>query len=242
MAISEKQLEANRRNALKSTGPRTRRGKDRSRENAVKHGLSSDTLVFKAIRHEDPERFLGMRNDTIESWRPVGAKELQICEMIANAFVRIQRAENFESSFFTGAIQFAERSHRDPNAKKNDDLGCGIVLGKAEHELSWENIDRCRRHAWLDYNRAVTLLEKMQKQRIELAQLQQEEDDEVEQQPEPAPAPGAESVEPAEAKEAKPEMGSFRNALPESRVRCENTAIEPAKPIDVFADDLPKAA
>src|SRR4051794_19706233 len=142
MAVSEKQLEANRRNALKSTGPRTQRGKDRSRENALKHGLSADTLVYRAIRHEDPERFRSMRNDTIHSWKPVGAREVQICEMIANAFCRIQRAENFESSFFTGAMKQAERKHREPSLKKNDELGCGIVLGKAEHELSWENSDR----------------------------------------------------------------------------------------------------
>jgi hypothetical protein len=42
---SRRQITANRRNARKSTGPRTSAGKLRSRRNALKHGLTAETVV-----------------------------------------------------------------------------------------------------------------------------------------------------------------------------------------------------
>ena len=46
MAVSPAKLEANRRNAQKSTGPRTQEGKDRSKMNATTHGCRAETLVL----------------------------------------------------------------------------------------------------------------------------------------------------------------------------------------------------
>jgi hypothetical protein len=62
MAISEAKLEANRRNSLKSCGPRTQAGKDRSKLNAVKHGMRAATLVLldeDAQALERPQSGLG---------------------------------------------------------------------------------------------------------------------------------------------------------------------------------------
>jgi hypothetical protein len=49
---SERQIAANRRNAKKSSGPRTADGKARTRRNALRHGLSIASSVIPAF-HED---------------------------------------------------------------------------------------------------------------------------------------------------------------------------------------------
>lgn len=64
---SEKQLAANRRNAQSSTGPRTRSGKARSSQNALKHGLSANQVV---MLDEDPAAFDALRDDLYADYQP----------------------------------------------------------------------------------------------------------------------------------------------------------------------------
>ena len=50
--VSSRKIAANRRNAWHSTGPRTAKGKDRSRQNALRHGLAVRLPWSGAIDHE----------------------------------------------------------------------------------------------------------------------------------------------------------------------------------------------
>jgi len=54
---SYRQIQANRRNALKSTGPRTKAGKHASRCNAVRHGLTAETVITALEGAEDYKAF-----------------------------------------------------------------------------------------------------------------------------------------------------------------------------------------
>ena len=54
---SYRQIEANRRNALKSTGPRTVAGKEQSRRNAIRHGLTAETVIGLLEDAEDYRQF-----------------------------------------------------------------------------------------------------------------------------------------------------------------------------------------
>src|SRR5215831_7085762 len=80
---SDKQIAANRRNAMRSTGPRTRSGKARSRANSLRHGLLSKVLVDPALVAETDQlarriaREHGKPDDCFES-RTIAEAELII--------------------------------------------------------------------------------------------------------------------------------------------------------------------
>ena len=64
---TERQIEANRRNGAKSTGPRTPEGKQRSRANAYKHGLTGEGVVLAS---EDAEKVAGRFEGLMEELDP----------------------------------------------------------------------------------------------------------------------------------------------------------------------------
>lgn len=174
---TDRQIEANRRNALKSTGPRTEGGKEAVRGNSISHGLAAKTIIHAPLRHEDPAVFHQMRAEMIESWQPEGIRELQLVDMAASAYVRMQRCDSTEAAFMDGAMAAIQRRHRAPQEPTaNDPMGCGIALGDQDNKLTWQLLDRYRRNAWLDYDRAVRRLEAMQKARREEAVREREEE------------------------------------------------------------------
>ena len=67
-----KQIEANRRNALLSTGPKTLEGKAAVRLNALRHGLRAHTVVLPG---ENPEQFHQLCEDLEAEWQPQSRTE-----------------------------------------------------------------------------------------------------------------------------------------------------------------------
>ncbi len=72
-----KQIEANRRNSRRSTGPKTRTGKAESKMNAMKHGLLAADLV---VRGEDPVQFTRVLESLVDELQPQGPLEEQLVE------------------------------------------------------------------------------------------------------------------------------------------------------------------
>ena len=94
---SEKKIEANRRNARLSTGPRTEAGKDRSRNNAIKHGIfSRDMLQPWGLGKEDTKEFGDLWTMLLEDRKPIGVLEEILVERIAVCFWRLKRALQYE--------------------------------------------------------------------------------------------------------------------------------------------------
>jgi len=94
---SEKQLDANRQNALKSTGPASIEGKSRASKNAIKHGVLSKDLV---VSGEKTSEYQAFHQNLIEAFHPECAIEALLVEKIACLAWRQRRAIQAESSLF----------------------------------------------------------------------------------------------------------------------------------------------
>ncbi len=74
------QTMANRRNAMKSTGPRTPEGKAASSQNRLAHGLCSSALL---VRGESQEQFDALRAEVIAAYQPATAEERMLTDHFA---------------------------------------------------------------------------------------------------------------------------------------------------------------
>jgi len=91
---SLKQLEANRRNALKSTGPRTENGKHASRRNALRHGFTAETVIEPL---EDPEEYRRFETAIVAEYLPQTPAERELVHRLASLFWRLRRATSIET-------------------------------------------------------------------------------------------------------------------------------------------------
>src|SRR5437870_4154092 len=97
MTTSFRQIEANRRNARKSTGPITENGKLRSRCNAVRHGLTAETVIGAL---EDAEDYKAFEADIIADYDAQSAVERELVLRLASLLWRLRRATTMETGLF----------------------------------------------------------------------------------------------------------------------------------------------
>jgi hypothetical protein len=91
------QIQANRSNAQKSTGPRTPQGKATASQNAVKHGLLAEQVV---IHGEDPAEFDLYREGMLAELAPERAVEAMLAERAVSLAWRLRRAERLQNAVF----------------------------------------------------------------------------------------------------------------------------------------------
>ena len=109
--LSQQQAESNRRNAKKSTGPRTPEGKAASSRNGLTHGLSGDKHFI--LEGEDPEAFLRLLQDLHDHLRPVGDSEELVVQRIAAAQWRLDRAFALETGIYREESTILNRIDRN---------------------------------------------------------------------------------------------------------------------------------
>jgi hypothetical protein len=94
---SFRQIAANRRNASKSTGPTTEEGKQRSRCNAVRHGLTAETVISAL---EDAEDYKAFEAAITADYDAHSAVERELVLRLASLLWRLRRATTIETNLF----------------------------------------------------------------------------------------------------------------------------------------------
>src|SRR5437899_5391112 len=91
---SFRQIEANRRNAIKSTGPSTEEGKRRSRRNAIRHGLCAETVIESI---EDVDDYRAFEVAVTADYDVRTAVERELVLRLASLLWRLRRATAIET-------------------------------------------------------------------------------------------------------------------------------------------------
>jgi hypothetical protein len=102
------QIAANRRNAQRSTGPRTGEGKAAVRLNAVTHGMTAKSVL---LRHEAAPDYHEIRAALIEDYAPATSQELMLVDQVAAGYWRTIRARRFETAMFDNQLRTRKREN-----------------------------------------------------------------------------------------------------------------------------------
>jgi hypothetical protein len=117
---SAKQIEANRRNALKSTGPKTEVGNERSRRNATRHGLTAETVIAP---FEDGEDYTAFEMSITSAFDAQTAVERELVLRLASVMWRLRRSTAIE----TGLLQLGRHERLTSDTKPKTDVLSSLI-------------------------------------------------------------------------------------------------------------------
>jgi hypothetical protein len=147
---SDKQIDANRQNALRSTGPKTPEGKDAVRLNALKHGLLSKETLLPG---EDEEALRELGERLRDELQPVGELENLLVDRIIASYWRLSRLGRVEAGIFAWERyeELAQRAEREalgyevppPSPLMDEMLGTQII-DRERHDEALVRADRMR--------------------------------------------------------------------------------------------------
>ena len=149
---TDAQRAANRRNAEKSTGPQSERGKETVARNALRHGLRAEKLLTFDETKADFHAFL---DEQREAFEPADAVEEQLVERIALCAWRLRRIYRVEADVM--------ECWRNAEHGVREDVDIGAAFDSDPTEMSTLS----RYEAGLDraFNRAYVTLERRQARR-----------------------------------------------------------------------------
>jgi hypothetical protein len=160
---TQRQIEANRRNALLSTGPRTPEGKARASMNALRHGLTAETVVLQS---ESGDAYREIRDSLIDSYQPANAHEMMLVDQVAAGHWRTLRARRYEKAMLDLEIKTLKRIEaidEAPDPEHDDEAAVAALCSNDESQ--YKNYFRYDGSISRDYYRAIGALERIQARR-----------------------------------------------------------------------------
>jgi len=118
--ISQRKIEANRRNAKKSTGPKTEEGKARSAMNSIKYGIYSDKYL---IKDESYEEFDNYRRKILKCLNPTNAVLFDMATHVVSNGWEYQRCTLLESKILN-----SKSLKHDAERKQNNEAAKQIIV------------------------------------------------------------------------------------------------------------------
>jgi hypothetical protein len=146
---SYRQIEANRRNALKSTGPTTRNGKRSSRRNALRHGLTAETVIEGL---EDTEDYRAFEAAIISDYDARTAVERELVLRLASLLWRMRRVISIETDLLKIQAEIL-RDRRNDFGPANHPPKDGLdrIAGKLPGNSFDEGEQADAQHGWCQH-------------------------------------------------------------------------------------------
>ena len=107
---TEKQLAANRQNAKSGAGPRSEAGERRSRRNAIRHGLTAQTVIEV---YEDATEYRALQRAVSEDYRPRTNFEIELVARLVSLLWRLRRTVAIESGLLNIHAQRKDQKPKD---------------------------------------------------------------------------------------------------------------------------------
>jgi hypothetical protein len=157
---SYRQIEANRRNALKSTGPKTDAGKQASRRNAVRHGLTAETVIGAL---EDAEDYKAFEAAITADYDAQSAVERELVLRLASVLWRLRRAISMETGLFEIQAQQLHEYRQNRQLLPNSRELVGSLAGRAEsvrgNEVSFSAVSNVKTFPTSGFKTEATAVE-----------------------------------------------------------------------------------
>jgi hypothetical protein len=158
--ITQKQLSANRRNALKSTGPRTPEGKALVALNPIKHGLLSKEVL---LANEDETALVELGKRLRHQLAPLGELELLLVDRIIASMWRLRRILQIEKDMVNKKVSEKASSLLSWNRKKKEGAPPVNLFEALEYKFGYfQSFQRYETHIERRLYKALHELQRLQ--------------------------------------------------------------------------------